>query len=165
MSEKIPEKRRKASATSPPLADPGEGVYLDTTLFPSRILLSWHLAVHSLAGFALLVVTALKWQESAWWLICSGLLVVVVAVVGSRGRGELKRIWHLRLEAGSWFLAPEGGHLQPVRLKGKLTLWPGLVGLSLSPGRGSTHLLLAPDSMAHEDYHRLRVWLVTQVQH
>lgn len=139
-------------------------IYLDTTISPSRQVLRWHMLAHLAVLGSLLLVSYFKVLESLWWgwLVLASFALVSAAWYWSRQ--SLLRTWHLRIDAGAWQLAPEGGDFEPVRVSGAVTVWRPLVSLSLRSAHGCTPLVLAADSMPADDYRRLRVWLLTQLQ-
>ncbi|MDO3388210.1 hypothetical protein QWI17_20355 [Gilvimarinus sp. SDUM040013] len=138
---------------------------IDTLIQPSSQVMRWHLIVHVCALMTCFSIVYFKLAESWWWGCMGALAILVIGGFWRWSMQGLQRVWHLRVDRTGWYLAPEGGEFQPVRLIGKVTVWRLFVSLSLSAGKGCTHLLLAADSMPREDYRRLRVWLVTQILH
>ncbi len=139
-------------------------VYLDADIYPSGI----YRRLVSVIALAVALAIVIAFIPSLIQLNPASLFILPLLLcvyVGARWSLSGVAVTRLRLDQRGWHLAVAAGELVPVTPRPEARLWPHLVVMAFC-GRGGKRyrLLLLPDTMAAEDYHRLRVWLVTQRQ-
>ena len=139
-------------------------VYLDADIYPSAI----YRRLVSAIALAIALAIVIAYIPSLIQLNPASLfMLLLLAGVYASGRWALGGVvvTRLRLDQRGWHLAVAGGELVSVTPRPEARLWPHLVVMEFCGRDGKRYrLLVLPDTMAADDYHRLRVWLVTQRQ-
>ena len=133
------------------------------TIFPSRYLWRMQCAVYSaMLAFAFIALFPFFLAAFYWVLVWLTFAVFVGIAIRKSWRAKCAEPVQLEIKLDNWQLKTRKGEFA-VAPGHTLLLWSWVIVIPLREmfSRNQHYLIVLPDSLAKEDWRRLRVWLMT----